>query len=221
MSNYNYKDITGNRYGRLVVKGRAGVNKSGSITWLCKCDCGKELITSGKSLRRGETRSCGCARNEKIAAVGKRNATHGGKRTKLYAHWSAMKARCNNPANNRYELYGGRGITVCNEWANSFEAFRDWALANGYKENLTLDRKDTDGPYSPDNCRWATQKEQQNNRRDNRIITYNGISMNLQQWADKRGISRKTIQTRLSRGWSVARALGYKEEDCHEQAKRE
>lgn len=215
MSNFNFKDITGERYGRLTVLSREGKNGSGSITWRCKCDCGKEVVISGKALRRGEAKSCGCTRNEKIAAVGKKNATHGERHTKLYSQWSSMKARCSNPAHNRYELYGGRGIAVCAEWANNFEAFRDWAIANGYRDGLTIDRKDTDGPYSPENCRWATQKEQQNNRRNNRRITYGGKSQTLQQWAEERGIKRQTIQTRLSRGWPVSRALGYEEEKCH------
>ena len=208
MSNFNFKDITGKKYGRLTVINRVGRNKSGSITWLCKCDCGKEIVTSGKALRGGETRSCGCGRNEKIAAIGKENATHGGRHTKLYSHWSIMKARCYNPKHNRYELYGGRGITVCAEWVNSFEVFRDWALANGYRDGLTIDRKDNDGPYSPDNCRWATAKQQGNNRRCNRMITCNGETHTLAEWAELTGIKRQTIQTRLTRGWTVSRALG-------------
>ena len=208
MSNFNFKDITGEKYGRLTVINRIGRNRSGSITWLCKCDCGNEMVTSGKSLRSGKTRSCGCGRNEKIAAIGKKNATHGGRHTKLYSHWTIMKARCNNPKNNRYELYGGRGITVCAEWANSFEAFRNWALANGYRDGLTIDRKDTNGPYCPENCRWATAKQQNNNRRSNRVITHNGETHTLAQWAELTGIKSGTIQTRLTRGWTVEKALG-------------
>ena len=106
-----------------------------------------------------------------------------------------------------YKHYGARGIVVCDEWKNNFEPFYDWAMTNGYEENLTIDRIDTNGNYEPSNCRWATMKEQSNNRRNNRTLTYNGQCKNVTQWAEEKGINPRTLSTRLGRGWSIERAL--------------
>jgi hypothetical protein len=122
-----------------------------------------------------------------------------------------MKTRCYNPASDAYDRYGGRGIKVCEDWKNSFVSFFDWAMSNGYADNLTLDRINNDGNYSPDNCRWSTKQEQNNNRRCNRMITYNGKTQNVAQWARELGIKRVTLQNRLNRGWSVEKALSKKE----------
>ena len=200
-------DLTGREFERLKVVERAGADDSGRAIWKCECKCGKVHYTTGTCLRNGQAKSCGCLHNEMIADQGRKNKTHGEKSTKLYRHWSAMKSRCYNENNIRYHRYGGRGITVCPEWTESFETFRDWALANGYRDGLTLDRNDTNGPYSPENCRWATQKEQQNNRMNNRLLEHDGETKTLQQWAEETGIDRRTIQSRLSRGWSLSRAL--------------
>ena len=119
---------------------------------------------------------------------------------RLYGIWKGMKSRCNNPARKSYADYGGRGITVCDEWAQSFEKFRDWALANGYRDDLTLDRKENDGPYSPENCRWATQAEQSNNTRRNHIVEAFGESHTLAEWGKINGLSYNTIKTRMRKG---------------------
>lgn len=194
-------DITGQRYGRLLVLKRFGRNASKQTLWLCRCDCGNEVSVTGSHLKNGDTRSCGCLHNEG------NNTKHGGRKTRLYNIWAKMRRRCANENDEAYKDYGGRGITVCPEWQESFEAFRDWALANGYRDDLSIDRKDNDGNYCPENCRWATQKIQGNNQRSNRLCEYNGKTMTLKQWAEEAGINYKTLHTRMSRGWTLERAL--------------
>lgn len=189
-------DLTGQKFGLLIVIEQAGKDEWGKITWRCRCQCGNERIAPGNALKRGRVRSCGCKRE-----------LHGMTGSRLYDEWRDMKSRCANPRDKRFKDYGGRGITVCAEWANSFEAFRDWALANGYRDDLTLDREDNDGNYCPENCRWATKKEQQNNRRCNHMLTYRGKTQTMAQWADETGISYRALQKRLKYGWSTERAL--------------
>ena len=156
-------NLTGKRFGRLLVIGKSE-SKNGMATWLCKCDCGNEKVVCGNELRKGKANSCGCLRKE---LAYKMLIQHGKANTRLYKVWKAMKARCNNPNNKRYSSYGGRGIKVCDEWQNSFQAFYDWAIANGYREGLSIDRVNNDGNYEPTNCRWATASEQQKNKRKN------------------------------------------------------
>ena len=168
------KDLTGKRFGRLTVLKEAEERKYGSVCWICKCDCGKTVIESSRALTQGYAKSCGCLKVEKAKAnlpkekSGSDNPAylHGecGK-SRLYSIWQGMKKRCYSKKQINFKYYGGRGITVCDVWRNSFEAFRDWALANGYRNDLTLDRIDPNGNYSPDNCRWATWSQQNKNKR--------------------------------------------------------
>ena len=155
--------------------------------WVCKCDCGNTKIICGNNLRRGLTRTCGCS-------------SHGKKGTRLYNIWGGMKKRCYNPAHKFYTRYGGRGITVCDEWKDNFEAFEAWAVANGYADNLTIDRIDNDGNYCPENCRFATQTEQVRNRSISRVATINGTTKSLIEWANDCGIPYQTVYHRYRDG---------------------
>ena len=165
MSGGRFKDLTGQRFGKLVVLKRLEnhVDKHGTRSrWLCQCDCGNITIADGGRLRQDKKHSCGCLQRE---ATSKATSTHHATGSRLHNLWRAMKARCYIPSCSNYSYYGGRGIQVCCEWKNDFSAFRDWALANGYADDLSIDRIDPDDDYKPSNCRWTTMTKQFQNRR--------------------------------------------------------
>lgn len=152
-------NLVGKRFGKLTVIERAGESKSGNVKWLCECDCGNKTIVVGSFLKNGNTRSCGCGKIK-----------HREKDKRLYSVWANMKNRCYNPHDIAYHIYGGRGIRVCDEWRTDFDAFKSWAIENGYDKDAlygkcTIDRIDVDGDYCPSNCRWVDMKTQAQNKR--------------------------------------------------------
>ena len=156
------KDLTGLRFGKLIVIKRVGSDKDGRAQWLTVCDCGTESVKIGKLLLNGHCKSCGCGEYENRL---KSSISHGLSNTRLYNIWSAMKQRCYYTKHKDYHSYGGRGITVCDEWRNDFKTFYDWAITHGYRDDLSIDRIDVNGNYDPNNCRWATTLEQRLNQR--------------------------------------------------------
>lgn len=189
------KDLMGKRFGKLVVNGRAENDKFGRSRWLCKCDCGKEVIVQGTNLsKNGHTRSCGCLK-----------AKHRMNGTRPHHIWDGIKQRCTNVGSRDYARYGARGITVASEWL-TFEGF--WEdMKEGYSDILTIDRKDNNKGYSKENCRWATAIEQQNNMRSNRLLVLNGETKTLSQWSRELKIPISTIHSRIKSGWSIEKTL--------------
>lgn len=197
-------DLTGQRFGRLVVLEFSGYDHNHKAKWNCQCDCGKQKVVRANELRSGKTQSCGCLHKQLLSVRVKK---HGGRGTRLFSIWKNMKARCYNPKNKKFVIYGGRGITVCEEWVNNYTAFRDWSLSHGYAEHLTIDRIDNDKGYSPENCRWATVLQQARNKQHNHLITYKNETKTLSEWAEQFHIDHRTILRRLELGWSVEEAL--------------
>ena len=200
-------DLTGQTFNRWTVICQVE-GHNGKTTWLCRCVCGTERVVLGTDLKANKSKSCGCLKREVSSKRAKiRNKTHGDSGKRLHVIWLGLSRRCYNPNEPHYNLYGGRGIKVCDEWRGNYVAFRDWALANGYDDKLTLDRIDSNGNYEPSNCRWATMKVQQNNRRNNHLLEWNGQAHNISEWAEMLNIDCRTITSRLYRGWSVEETL--------------
>lgn len=200
---HNFIDLTGQRFGRLLVIELAPGYKK-STHWICKCDCGKIVVVWGQSLRKGNTTSCGCYHRE---IAGGNFKTHGLSHTKLYHIWEGMKRRCNNESDVGYHKYGARGIRICNEWQNDFKVFYDWAIQNGYEDGLTIDRINNEEGYCPENCRWVTLLEQANNTRSNHRIVCRGEEHTLAEWSRISGIQSATICRRLKKGWPEEEAI--------------
>lgn len=166
------RDISGMRFGRLIAIKRVGADEHRRSLWMCVCDCGKETVATLAALNTGHRTSCGCAISEwRKSGFNKKHGLafdENGKMTRLYSIWHGMKTRCANRNAAGYRYYGGKGISVCDEWVNDYKAFYEWSMRHGYQDGLTIDRMDGDKDYSPENCRWVTMKEQQNNKCNNR-----------------------------------------------------
>lgn len=193
----------GDKFGRLTVIDDAGIVKA-KRRYLCSCSCGSQLVVLMDSLLRGKTKSCGCLRKEITA---ENHIRHGQRSSRLYGIWRNMKSRCLNPNATRFENHGGRGITLCDDWM-SFESFYNWAINNGYQDNLTIERVDNDGGYCPENCKWGTNYDQQRNKRNNHFIEFNGERKTLKEWSEILGLSYSALILRLNRlKWSVDKAF--------------
>lgn len=194
-------DLIGKRFGRLMVIAKAGKRSDRYICWLCKCDCGNEIIVPGVSLKSGNTKSCGCLKKEKLI---KRNTTHSKSNTLTYHIWQVMKNRCSNPDYKHYKDYGGRSIIVCERWLKFENFLADMGEA---PKGLSIERTNNDLGYCKENCIWATRKQQNRNKRSNLLIEFNGKTQCVSAWAEELGIHRNTLFTRLNRGWSIEKAF--------------
>lgn len=188
-------DIQGQRFGKWLVGAYAGKSH-----WHCTCDCGERRLVSSYTLRKGTSSGCVVCKNPA-------RTTHGGARSRLHRIWLHMRRRCLKPKSAEYRQYGARGIKVCDAW-HDFATFRDWALANGYRDDLTIDRKDNDGNYEPGNCRWATYAEQNLNTRKNPRVSFNGETITIFELAQRIGLKPSTLRQRILKyAWSVERAV--------------
>lgn len=196
------KDLTGQKFNKLTVIGIASRNP---LYWECRCDCGNIVHVRPSNLKQGQVKSCGCLHH-------KGNPTHNLSRTRIYRIYKKMIRRCYSKDEPAYVNYGGRGISVCDEWKKSVETFYKWAISNGYEDNLTIDRIDNNGNYSPENCRWTTYQAQSNNRRSNITVEINGISKTLMEWCEEYDMPYKRVHMRIKNGWEPINALTYKDD---------
>lgn len=201
-------DLVGKKFGRLTVVSEAEkrYTKGGHSKrmWNCACDCGNKKILPTRNLTSGNTKSCGCYKKDRNV---EHFTTHGMTKTRLYSIWISMKDRCYRETVLQYKDYGGRGITVCDEWLNDFQSFYDWAIANGYKENLTIERKNVNGNYCPENCCWITKAEQSRNKTNCHYITYKGETKTLSEWSRELGIDRECVRNQEKKLGSGEKAI--------------
>jgi len=208
------RDITGERFGKLMAVKRVKRDSHYTWHWEFHCDCGNDVVVPINSVLSGHTKSCGCLRREK---TGKNNGNfkHGQRKNDLYNRWNCMKQRCCNKNTDGYYLYGGRGIRVCDEWRNDFMAFYNWAMSNGYREDLTIDRIDDNGNYEPSNCRWATSKEQAKNKRNiySSFVVLNGENISITELGIKYGVRRDYLYRLKSHGEDIEEYINRKIEE--------
>lgn len=200
---YAYKDLTGMRFGKLQVIEKTDIRKNRKIVWKCLCDCGNTAYVPSSDMLSGNTKSCGCGKNEGHPKYGSASITQ----SRLYHIWIGIKDRCGNENNSSFRYYGGRGISVCEEWKHDFATFRDWALSNGYDDKLTIERVDNNGNYCPENCTFATMKQQSNNRRNGAYLSYGGKTHTIAEWSDILGINQQKFRVRLWKGMPFEKAI--------------
>lgn len=195
-------DISGQRFGMLVALNIIGKTHNQCAIWKCACDCGNDYAVDVSKLRRGRSKSCGCNKGKSIS---ERNKRHGLTRSKIHEAWCSMRYRCENPADPGYDNYGGRGITVCERW----QVFENFLSDMGFPSaGQSIDRIDNSGNYEPSNCRWASAREQANNRRSNVYVTFQGETHTLSEWRRILGIKKATVNKRRQLGWTIEQALG-------------
>ncbi len=199
--NPKFINRSGIRYGMLVVD-YLHSKKDSAFYWKCKCDCSQESIVKGQNLISGNTTSCGCQEKRARDEWREKQKIKSPHSQKLQNMYDNMYKRCYVPTTRSFNSYGGRGITICDEWLNDRNKFYSWAIESGIEKNLTIERKDANGNYNPENCRFASCVEQANNKRNNRILTKDGISMTIAQWARVIGVSEFTLYRRREKGWS-------------------
>lgn len=216
MKAFDWSSLIGKKYGKLMVLGLDGKDKYGHPKVKCLCDCGNVVSIIATRVKTETTKSCGCYQKEMAR---KAKTTHGQTHTRLYRTYCGMVQRCYNPNARYYKIYGGRGITICEEWLNDYVSFMVWALNNGYRDDLSIDRIDVNGDYSPQNCKWSTWFEQANNTRRNRYITYKGETKTAKEWADLFGFNYKYFHEKLKKNnWSIDAVLEidyFKEHLCN------
>lgn len=198
------KDYTGKKFGMLTPIKRLGKSDNGYYNWLCRCDCGNQVERTVDVFTRGKS-SCGCKQKKILAEMANGNVVHNMSKTRLYGIFHNMMSRCYREKDIHYSAYGERGITVCDEWRTNRAKFFEWALENGYSDDLTIERIDNDKGYSPDNCTWITKEMQYKNKRQNIMITYNGKTLCAEDWSKATGIPATTIRWRYKHGWDVDR----------------
>lgn len=204
--NCKIENLVGQKFGKLIVLEKTAQVK-GHAKYKCLCECGKESIVNSQNLKRGKTKSCGCGEIENLKNNWAKVTTHGLTDHPIHNTWNAMKGRCYNKKNEKYKNYGARGIIVCDEWKDNFQAFYDWAITSGWQEGLTIDRENNDGHYEPSNCRWANDDIQANNKTTNLFITFNGETKTATQWAKTYNIPSYTIAWRFKRGWPIEKVF--------------
>jgi hypothetical protein len=204
-----FVDLSGRKIGKLTIIKRNGFSPDGHIIWECKCDCGKTITRTGRNLTQAsvEPKSCGCCFVENLIGRNITRAKHLETNTRLYRIWSGMKNRCYCKAWKNYKNYGDRGICVCEEWKDDYLKFKEWALSSGYSNELTIERKDVNGNYEPDNCKWATWGEQANNKRCSHIVAHKGKTQSMAEWAKEYGINYGTFRDRIYDGFSLEEAI--------------
>lgn len=204
-------DLVGKKFGRLTVLKYVKNDECNQAMWECLCICGNISVVRGYSLRSGRAKSCGCLRNE---ASKKRATVHGlyynkdGGQRRLYKIYHGMKKRCLNKKSKEYKDYGGRNISICDEWINNFENFYNWAIENGYHKKFSIERINNNGNYEPNNCTWIPRPNQNKNKRDTIRIEFDGKNLTLNEWSKKIGISHSALYLRIKKyKWSIEKAL--------------